>query len=234
MILANDSPSSRSPEGVHQAAARRVSIKAIGDVKRSETPEDILPSAATMALGSILGNAPNTAAGSQAREVLHSMLQAGETAKTVEVLYAASNSGDKSFLAKSVAFAASEQPEERAAAAHSLRKMLPSNDTQQVFNTLLREDMQPEVVKQVAESRREQLQTYGGELSNGELSLYGTKLTSAPEGVRWEILRTLGAASRLQSEAKGILVDWYAQEQVSALKVLIGQYVPANELRRRN
>ncbi len=207
-------------------------LKDIGSVDRSGTPEDILPSAATMALGSIIDTAPSADAAIEARKVLHDMLQQGQTGKTVEAFYAASNSGDASFLPQANTYAKSEQPEERAAAAHFVRKVQPSPETQQMLNSLMREDMQPEVVKQVAESRREQLQTYGGELGNGELALYATKLASAPEGVRWEILRTLGAASRLQPEAKGLLVDWYGSETVGALKVLIGQYVSASELRR--
>jgi len=64
--------------------------------------------------------------------------------------------------------------------------MLEAGETAKTVDTLMREDMHPDVVKQVAEARREQLQTYGGELSDGELSLYGAKLASAPEGVRLE------------------------------------------------
>jgi len=205
-------------------------LQRIGATERTQTPEDILPSAATMALGSIIETAPMGAAGTAARQVLHSMLRSGEKAKTVEVLYAASNAGDASFVPIAQAQATSEQPELRAAAAHTLRKLLPSSETHEVFDHLLGEDTHPEVVKQVAESRRQQLQTYGGELTAGELSLYATKLPTAPEGVRWELLRTLGLASRLQREAKDVLVDWYANESATSLKVLIGQYVSADEL----
>lgn len=96
---------------------------------------------------------------------------------------------------------------------------------------MLHDDVQPEVVKQVAEARREQMQTYGGQLSDRELALFATKLPGAPEGVRWEILRTLGHASRMQPAAQQVLVDWYREETASSLRMVIGQYVPASALR---
>lgn len=69
-----------------------------------------------------------------------------------------------------------------------------------------------------------------GSLSARELALYVGKLPTAPEGVRWELVRTLGQASTLQPAATTILVDWYRREDAPALKVLIGQNVPASAL----
>ncbi len=198
---------------------------------RAGTAADLVPSAATMALGSIVDNAPGTPAAAKARDVLQHLLGASDRPRKIDALYAASNTSDPGFAPAAVASAGSAEAEERAAAAHALRKMPPSDVTDATWTTLLHDDASPEVVKQVAEARREQLQTYGGVLSQQELALYATNLPSAPEGVRWEILRTLGLASRLQPAARQVLVDWYDDEPASSLKIVIGQYVPAPALR---
>lgn len=195
---------------------------------RTGTYDDVLPSTALMSLGTIVDTAPGTPAAAQARAILQRTLG---TDLTVEALYAASNSGDPSFEAAAVDYAASDVAEERAAAAHAVRKMLPSAVTDDMLNALMRDDTHPDVVKQVAEARRQQLQTFGGSLSAGELTLYATKLASAPEGVRWELVRTIGQSAPLQPAATTVLVDWYRQEPVASLRVLIGQYVPARALR---
>jgi len=200
---------------------------------RSGTSDDILASTATMSIGTIVYNVPSSRAADAGRQILHKRLQSSDTIDKVEALHAASNTGDPTFLAAAGAAAASEVPEERAAGAHSLRKMIPSESTEEVLNTLLREDVHPDVVKGAAEARREQLQTYGGDLDVRELALYETKLSTAPEGVRWELLRTLGEASKMQPEAKAILVDWFPYESAQSLRVVIGQYVAADDLVRK-
>jgi hypothetical protein len=140
-------------------------LRRLAAAPRNGTMDDAVPSAATMSLGSIIDNAPGTPAAAKARGVLQRTLRTGDTATTVEALYAASNAGDPSFTAAAVAKAGSTNAEERAAAAHALRKMPPSKATTETFGTLLHDDTNPEVVKQVAEARREQLQMYGGQLS---------------------------------------------------------------------
>ncbi len=202
----------------------------LASAPRTDTPDDILPSTALMSLGTIIDNAPGTAAAIQARGVLRRALRAGGPGK-IEALYAASNAGDATFAGVAVDSTRSDVPEERAAGAHAMRRMPPSPAMQTALSTLLQEDMHPEVVKQVAEARREQLQTYGGALSEREVALFATKLPSAPEGVRWEILRTLGHVARVQPDAERVLVAWYADEPVDNLKMVIGQYVPASTLR---
>jgi hypothetical protein len=195
----------------------------------------MLPSAATMSLGTIIGHAPGTPAAAKATRELQRTIGSADKTRTNEALWAAGNSGDTVFVPAAVRAAGSDDAEHQAAGVHALWKMPPSAATDDTFNTLLREAQNPDVVKQVAEARREQLQTYGGQLSDREIALYATKLPSAPEGVRWEILRTLGQAARVQPEARQILVDWYHDEPVNNLKMVIGQYVPARaaELRRR-
>ncbi|HEV7735720.1 MAG TPA: hypothetical protein VGR62_26330 [Candidatus Binatia bacterium] len=205
-------------------------LERIASAPRTDTPDDILPSTALMSIGTIVETAPGTPAAARALAILQRSLQTGG-AGAAEALYAASNSGDPSFLQPSVLFAASTEPDERAAAAHAMRKMLPSEVTADVLDALMHEDTNPEVVKQVAEARRQQLQTFGGGLSTQELALYATKLPTAPEGVRWELVRTLGQAAPLQPAATTVLVEWYRSEPVNALKMLIGQYVPASALR---
>ncbi len=212
------------------------SIEVLNEVsagRRSGTPSDILASTATMSIGTIVYNVPTSAAAEAGRKILRKRLQSTDTVEKVEALHAASNTADPEFIPAAKAAAGSEVPEERAAGAHTLRKMIPSESTEEVLNTLLREDVHPDVVKEAAESRREQLQTYGGDLDIRELALYETKLSTAPEGVRWELLRTIGEASKMQPEAKEILVDWFEYESVQSLRVLIGQYVAADELVKR-
>ncbi len=198
---------------------------------RAGTPDDILPSTALMSLGTIVDAAPGSPAAAQAAAFVQRTIDGSDRDARVQALYAASNSGDRRFLPAAIANAGSDDADERAAAAHAMRKMVPSAATGEVMNALVHDDQNPEVVKQVAESRRQQIQTYGGQLTEQEIGLYATKLPSAPEGVRWELLRTLGEVARLQPQAQRILVEWYRNEPVKALKVLIGQYVPASALR---
>ena len=197
---------------------------------RTGEPSDILGSTATMTLGTLVDTVPGSAVAVEASQALHDMLQSDEPVRHVEALYAMSNSGDPAFAADVLHAAQSADVAERAAAAHAMRKMLPTADVAAAMDKLMDEETDQEVVKQLAESRRQQLQLYGGQLTSQELSLYATKLPSAPEGVRWELLRTLGEASRLQADARTILVNWYPHEQVKALRVLMGQYLPANVL----
>lgn len=203
----------------------------IAATPRDGTPADMLPSTALMSLGTIVDTAPGTPAAAQARRIVQQTIRTGSGATRAEALYAASNSGDRGFLSDAIASAGSTDTEERAAGVHAMRKMTPTGATAEVLDALMHDDVQPEVVKQIAESRRQQIQTYGGQLTAQELSLYATKLPSAPEGVRWELLRTIGEVARTQPAAQQVLVSWYRSETVRALKSLIGQYVPAGALR---
>lgn len=104
-------------------------LSRIASGPRSGTPDDMLPSTATMSLGTIIDNAPGTPAAAKVRNVLQQVLRGSDRAKTVEALHAASNSGDPAFTAIAVAKAGSAEADERAAAAHALRKMPPSQAT---------------------------------------------------------------------------------------------------------
>jgi hypothetical protein len=215
------------------AQPTRKTVETLADLaaaKRTGEAGDMVASAARMAMGTILESAPGSEAAEAARADLRKALDSGDAATVAEALWAASNSGDPAYVADAERFARSADERERGAAAHALRKVLPSEKTTAVLSGLLRDDTNPEVVKEAVGARREQIEVYGGQLDEREISLLVTKLPSAPEGVRWEIVRLLGSASHLQAAALKALVDWYPHEPVQALRVLIGQYVPASEL----
>ncbi|MFO0749599.1 MAG: HEAT repeat domain-containing protein [Myxococcota bacterium] len=193
------------------------------------TTQDLVGSAATMSLGTLLAGAPAEDVGDLARAYLDRRLaDASQPDRTVEALWAVGNAGDAGFLDAVEPLVESPDADLRAAAIHALRRM-PSGDAGPLLAARMKAEQHPEVAAEVAQAEREQVAN-GAALSELDLSLLQSKLIGAPEPLRRELVLTLGAASRAQPEARAMLAAWYPNEPSVAVRVLIGQFVPADEL----
>lgn len=190
---------------------------------------DMVGSTATMALGSILEHAGGEV-GTAAREALDRRLSSTDAPALTEALWAVGNSGDPYFAGAVGRAASSTDDSVRAAAARASRGM-PPNVANPVLDGLIRDDRSAEVVKEATQARRQQVEKYGEPLSDAELALLQSKLPSAPVQVRWEIVRLLGEATKVQSAAKTTLAWWYPQESEPQLKVMIATYLGTQDLK---
>lgn len=201
----------------------------LADRDGGASQQDLVGSAATMSLGTLLGQHSDVAeVADAARSYLEGRLGATDPKGVSEALWAVGNSGDASFLDLLTPLIENADAELRAAAAHALRKM-PGQEAGPLLAAHLKTETHPEVATELAASRREQIAN-GAQLDDTELQLLRSKLIQAPEPLRREIVLALGAASRHQPAARDVLVAWYPNETSLAVKQLIGQFVPARLL----
>ncbi len=198
----------------------------LADRKDGNSLQDMVGSAATMTLGTLIDQHPATT--DEARAYLAQRITATDPTAVSEALWAIGNSGDATFIEDVTPLVTSNDPEVRAAAAHALRRM-PGREAGPILADRIKHEAHPEVAAEVAAARREQLGR-DGRLSETELALYRSKLIQAPEPLRREIVLVLGAATRHQPKARDILIDWFPNETSLAVKQLIGQFVPAEQL----
>jgi hypothetical protein len=95
---------------------------------------------------------------------------------------------------------------------------------------MLHDETSPTVAAEIAIAERQQVANNGELYTSHELSLFQTKLPSAPELVRREIISALGVVCDKQKAARDVLAWWFYQEPLMPLKQMIGQHVPAAEL----
>ncbi len=190
---------------------------------------DMVGSTATMALGSILEHAGGEVE-TAAREALDRRLSSTDVPALTEALWAVGNSGDSHFAGAVGRASTSADDQVRAAAARASRGMAP-NVANPVLDGLIRDDRSAEVVKEATQARRQQVEKYGEPLSDAELALLQSKLPSAPVQVRWEIVRLLGEATKVQSAAKTTLAWWYPQESEPQLRIMIASYLGPQDLK---
>lgn len=190
---------------------------------------DMVGSTATMALGSILDHAGGEVEAA-ARDALDRRLASTDVPSLTEALWAVGNSGDAHFASAISRASTSADEQVRAASARASRGM-PPNVANPVLDGLIRDDRSAEVVKEATQARRQQVEKYGEPLSDAELALLQSKLPSAPVQVRWEIVRLLGEATKVQSAAKTTLAWWYPQESEPQLRVMIASYVGPQDLK---
>ena len=198
----------------------------LADRVGGSSTQDLVGSAATMTLGTLIDQHPGVS--DAARAYLEQRLAATDSKGVTEALWAVGNSGDAGFMDVVTPLATSPDADVRAAAAHALRRM-PSREAAPLLAERMKAEAHPEVAAEIAAARREQLGR-DGRLSETELNLYRSKLIDAPEPLRRELVLALGAASKHQPEARQVLVDWFPNETSLAVKQLIGQYVPASLL----
>ncbi|MCA9561022.1 MAG: hypothetical protein KC583_20885, partial [Myxococcales bacterium] len=191
---------------------------------------DLVGSTATMALGSLMRDHPGYAPVAEpARAYLEQVLTEDDPVRLAEGLYAVGNAADEVFLPQIHALAGHVEPNVRAAAAHATRRM-SREATAGLLGDLLREDPAPVVVEEIAMAHQEQLALTKGRLTGREISLYRTKLPSAPLKTRIEVVRTLGAVAPIQPEAQGVLAWWFHHETEAQVREMIGRFVPVDQL----
>jgi hypothetical protein len=167
-----------------------------------------------------------------ARERLSEQLtQAGSSEDATLALDAVGNSGDAA-LAKSLdPFMMDTSATVRAHAAQAYGSM-PLDTAAPVLKDWLGREQDPRVRRAITESIDEGV-TASGKPANADLIAMAVAALpiEANANVRAALIRLLGSAVGTDASAKAALVSQFHREQLAQLKVLIGQFLSADDLR---
>ncbi len=189
--------------------------------------EDAEPNAATaglLALG-VVGAKGDESAQRFAREHIGAAFEGAQTrGETIAALSAMGNSGDPEFMPQLAESLHDADPNVRGKAAEAMRHL--GDDARPHLQAALEAEVEPTAAKSVARTLREI-----GPPRPGDLGWAAERLEAAPSvAVRGELIAWVAADPT--AEGSSILVERFHSEPSSALRQLIGRYVPASELRR--
>ncbi|WP_106093850.1 HEAT repeat domain-containing protein [Enhygromyxa salina] len=188
--------------------------------------EDLQPTAATaglLALG-VVGANGDESAQRFARESIGAAFEDAQThGQTLAALSAMGNTGDPEFMPQLAMSLHDEDPSVRGKAAEAMRHL--GDDARPHLQAALEIEVEPGAAKSVMRTLREI-----GPPRRDDLGWAAERLDAAPSiAVRGELIAWLAADPT--AEGSAILIDRFHTEPSSALRQLIGRYVPASELR---
>ncbi|KIG19308.1 hypothetical protein DB30_03864 [Enhygromyxa salina] len=188
--------------------------------------EDQEPTAATaglLALG-VVGASGDASAQRFARESIGAVFEDAQTQdERLAALSAMGNTGDPEFMPQLALSLHDEDPSVRGTAAEAMRHL--GDDARPHLQAALETEVEPGAAKSVMRTLREI-----GPPRPDDLGWASERLDAAPSvAVRGELIAWLAADPT--AEGSAILIERFHAEPSSALRQLIGRYVPASELR---
>lgn len=193
-----------------------------------EDDSSMVSTVSRLGLGTMAGRADGEL-GKELRAVLGAELDGAQSrVAAVAAIDAIGNSADDSFAPKLAERLDAEEPSVRAHAAEALGRMSP-----EVARTALVEHLGAEQDPRVTSSVLEGLHAMdrrASQLSDEELALATAMLSNPNAHVRGRVISWLGQ-SAARADVRGVLAAHFHEETDPNLKMLIGKYVSASEIR---
>jgi hypothetical protein len=199
-------------------------LAALATSEAGKSTYGLVASTASMAMGSLAADHGGVV-GEAALQAIGRQLDGADNGSRMLAFYAVGNSGDSRFLgAVQKELDQSDDPIMRASAIRATR-LMPPNQVEELLMTALAKETDSEVQKAIVDAQGSQTHLLGQPASLELVALYKAQLPSAEAAVRAEMIAVLGTSARLRPEAEAVLLWWYSQEPVPALKVAISGYV---------
>lgn len=201
---------------------------------RGEGAEKAVSDAALLALGAlehrVAAKQPELAR--MAKDYIGDRLHNAGTAEDRAIaLDAIGNSGDTAFAESLARYTDDPSALVRAHAAQAYRRMDRAVAEPVLVERLEHED-EASVRRAIAESLGEKLRADGAQASPAIVAVAAARLANEPDAhVRAALIALLGSAAAENADAKLALVQQFRREPIAELKVLIGRFVTAEDLR---